>query len=80
MILERSRGVLQTGREGLVEVIIEDCGKLIPHHFEVVVDGGINPEVPRATSKVEEENQLAKPVHEGFGVLAEPVGKEGVTP
>ena len=60
MILERPRGVLWTGREGLVEVITEDCGELIPHHFEVVLDGGRNPEVPRETSSVEEENKLAK--------------------
>ena len=75
MLLERPRGVLRTGREGTVEVIIEDCEETISHHFEVVLDGGRNPEIPRATSKVKDENQLA---HEGFGVLAEPVGKEGV--
>ena len=35
-----------------------------------MLDGGRNPEVPRARSKVKDE---------GFGVLNEPVGKEGVT-
>ena len=30
-------------------------------------------------SKVKDENQLAEPAHEGFGVLAELVGKKGVT-
>ena len=35
-----------------------------------MLDGGRNPEVPKARSKNEDE---------GFGVLVEPVGKEGVT-
>ena len=79
MLLERPRGLLRTGREGRVEVTTEDCEEMIPHHFEVELDGGRNPEIPRATSKVKDGNQLAEPVHEGFGVLAELVGKEGVT-
>ena len=79
MLFERPRGVLRTGREETVEVITEDYEGMIPRHFEVVLDGGRNPEVPRATSKVKDENQLAEPVHEGFSVLAELVGTEGVT-
>ena len=77
MLLERHRGVLWTGREGVVEMISEDCEEMIAHHLKVVLDGGRNSEVPRATSKVKEENQLAEPVHKSFGVLADPVGKEG---
>ena len=77
MLLERPRGVLRTGREETIEVITEDCGEMIPHHFEVVLDGGRNPEVPRATSKGKDKTKLAEPIHEG--VLAEPVGKDGTT-
>ena len=62
--------------EGTVEVITEDCEETISHHFEVVLNRGRNSEIPRATSKVKDEDQLAEPVHEGFGVLAEFVGKE----
>ena len=79
MLLERPRGVLRTGREGTIEVITENCKETISHHFEVVLDGGRNPEIPIATSKVQDENKLTEPAHERFGVLAEPVGKEGVT-
>ena len=68
MLLERPRGVLRTGRE-----------ETIPHHFEVLLDGGRNPEDPRATSKGKGKIKLAEPIHEGLGVLAEPVGKEGIT-
>ena len=50
---------------------------MIPHHLEVVLDGGRNPEVPRATSKGKEKTKLAEPIHEG--VLAEHVGKDGIT-
>ena len=78
MLLELPRGVLRTGREGTVEVITEDCEETISHQFEVVLDGGRNSEIPRATSKVKDDNQLAEPAHEGFGVLAELVSKEGV--
>ena len=45
MLLERPRGLLRTGSEGTFEVITEDCEKMIPHHFDVVLDGGRNPEV-----------------------------------
>ena len=75
----RPRGLLRIGREGTVEVITEDCKEMIPHHLEVVLDGGRNPEVPRATSKGNDKTKLAEPAHEGFGVLAEPAGKKGVT-
>ena len=74
MLLERPRGVLRTGREETIQVITEDCEDMIPHHFEVVLDGGRNPEVPRATSKGKDKTKLAEPIHEGLGVLAEPVG------
>ena len=70
MLLKRPRGVLRTGREGTVELITEEFEETIPHHFDVVLDGGRNPEVPRARSKVKDE---------GFAVLTEPVGKEGVS-
>ena len=79
MLLERPRGVLRTGREVTFEVITEDCEEMIPHHFEVVLDGGRNSEIPGATNKGKEKTKLAEPAHEGFGVLAELVGKEGVT-
>ena len=79
MLLERPRGVLRTGREETVQVITEDCKDMIPHHFEIVLDGGRNPEVPRATSKGKDKTKLAEPIHEGLGVLAEPVGKDGIT-
>ena len=77
MLLERPRGVLRTGREETVEVITEDYEEMIPHHFEVVLDGGRNPEVPRATSKGKNRTKLAEPIHEGK--LAEHVGKDGIS-
>ena len=73
MLLERPRGLLRTEREKTVEVITEDC----EDHFEVVLDGCRNPEVPRAMSKGKDKTKLAEPIHEG--VLAEPVGKDGIT-
>ena len=73
VFLERPRRVLQTRREETVELITEDSKELITHHFEAVHDGGRNPEVPRAMSKVKDKNQLAKPALEGFGVLTEPI-------
>ena len=76
MLLERPRGVLRTGREETVQVITEDCEDMIPHHVQVVLDGGRNPEVPRATSKGKDKTKLAEPIHEGLGVLAEPGGKK----
>ena len=79
MLLERPRGVLRTGREETVEVITGDCKETIPHHFEVVLDGGRNPEDPRATSKGKGKIKLVEPIHEELGVLAEPVGKKGIT-
>ena len=79
MLLESPRGVLRIGREEAVQVITEDCEDMIPHHFEVVFDGDRNPEVPRATSKGKDKTKLAEPIHEGLGVLAEPVGKDGIT-
>ena len=77
LLLKRPRGVLRTGREETVEVITEDCEEIIPHHFEVVLDGSRNPEVPRATSKGKDKIKLAEPIHEGG--LAEHVGKDGIT-
>ena len=77
LLLERPRGVLRTGREETVEVITENCEEIIPHHFKVVLDGGRNPEVPRATSKGKDKTKLAEPIHEG--VLADNVGKDGIT-
>ena len=79
MLLELTRGVLRSGREGKVEMITEDCEETISHNFEIVLDGGRNPEVPRATSKGKDETKLAEPIHEGLCVLAEPVGKDGIT-
>ena len=78
MLFERPRGVLRTAREETVQVITEDYEDMIPHHFEVVLEGCRNPEVPRATSKGKDKTKLAEPIHEGLGVLAEPVGKDGI--
>ena len=77
--LKQLEGRLRTGREETVEVITEDCEEMVPHHFEVVLDGGRNPVVPRATSKGKRKNKLADPIHKGLGVIEEPVGKEGIT-
>ena len=77
MLLERPRGVLRTGRKKTVEVITVNYEEMIPHHFEVVLEGGRNPEVPRATSKGKDKTKLAEPIHEG--VLAKHVGRDGIT-
>ena len=40
-------------------MITVDCEEMIPHYFEVVLDGGRNPEVPRATSKGKDKTKLS---------------------